>query len=145
MKVAGSALNWHPGISLDARLDRRDFLERNQDDLIRRMRESAITKPVGVVVDVRDFYGRRFAIATGLPELEIDALIAKHEGKLIPTVSVVLTWEQARKIMPLTSPNATESLNAAWRLCSLTGQALAIAIMEKGNTYGAGQLARNRV
>lgn len=132
----------HPAMSPDAMLDRRDFLARNKDDLIRRMRESGITHPVGVVVDVRDFQGRQFAIAVGLTEGEIDDLIAKYEGSMIPTVTCVLTWEQARKIMPLTSPTAEESLNAAWRLCSLTGQALTIAIMGKGNSYALVSLPR---
>jgi hypothetical protein len=130
-------------MSVDAMRDRRDFLERNQDDLIRRMQQSGIAKPVGVVVDVRDFHGHQFAIAVGLLETDIDALIAKYEGQMIPTVSVIITWEQARKIMPFTSPNATENLNAAWRLCSLTGQALAISIMAKGNTYALVSLPKS--
>ncbi len=125
----------HKGMSMDAVQDRRDFLERNRDNLIQQMKQSGLAKPVGVVADVRDFHGRQFAIAGGLTEEEIDDLIAKHEGIMIPTVTGVLTWEEARKIMPLTSPTAKESLNAAWRLCSVTGQALTIAIMAKGNSY----------
>lgn len=135
MNYRQNILSAHQGMSADAFLDRRDFLQRTEGDLIRQMHLSGISNPVGVVADVRDFHGRQFAIAIGQAEADIDALIAKHEGKLIPTVTGVLTWEQARKIMPLTSPTANESLNAAWRLCSLTGQALTIAIMGKGNTY----------
>jgi hypothetical protein len=120
---------------MDVVRDRRDFLEQNRENLTQQMMQCGLANPVGVVADVRDFHGRQFAIAGGLTEAEIDALIAKHEGSMIPTVTCVLTWEQARKIMPLTSPTAEESLNAAWRLCSLTGQALTIAIMGKGNSY----------
>ena len=125
----------HEGVSTDVVRDRRDFLERNRENLIEHMSQSGLANPVGVVADVRDFHGRQFAIAGGLTDAEIDALIAKHEGSMIPTVTGVLTWEEARKIMPLTSPTAKESLNAAWRLCSVTRQALAIAIMAKGNSY----------
>ncbi len=116
-------------------LDRSAFLERNRDELARRMAESGVLNPVGVVADVRDFHGRQFAIAMGMSDAEIDAGIAKYEGEMIPTLTSILTWEQARKIMPYTSPTATTNLNAAWRLRSLTGQALAIAITAKGNRY----------
>lgn len=116
-------------------LDRADFLDRNRSELIRLMAESGIPDPVGVVVDVRDFHGRQFALALGKSDAEIDAVIAKYKSEMIPTLTAILTWEQARRLMPHTSPTATTNLNAAWRLRSLTGQALAIAITAKGNLY----------
>src|SRR4051794_14982602 len=119
----------------DAALDRNDFFERNQDELIQLMNQSGITDPVGVLLDVRDHHGRQFAIAIGQTDAEVDAFIAKHAGKTIPTIKSVITWEHARLLMPYTSPTALKTLSECSSVCKSTGQCLAIIIAGKGNAY----------
>ena len=119
-------------------LNRKDFLEKNKRQLADKLKQATgqINPPFGVLLDLRDWHGRQFAIALGKTAKEIDDAIRYFEGeKQIPTLTAVIGWEQARIVLPYTSPTAKDTLDALWKICQATGEAAAVAVSDGGNTY----------
>ena len=122
----------------EAFLNRKDFLEKNKRELGDKMKQATgqINPPFGVLLDLRDWHGRQFAIALGKTDKEIDDAIRYFEGeKQIPTLTAVIGWEQARIVLPYTSPTAKDTLDVLWKICQATGEAAAVAVSDGGNTY----------
>ena len=119
-------------------LNRKNFLEKNKRQLADKLKQATgqINPPFGVLLDLRDWHGRQFAIALGKTAKEIDDAIRYFEGEeQIPTLTAVIGWEQARIVLPYTSPTAKATLDALWKLCQATGEAAAVAVSDGGNTY----------
>ena len=122
----------------EAFLNRKDFLEKNKRQLRDKLKQATgqINPPFGVLLDLRDWHGRQFAIALGKSDKEIDDAIRYFEGeKQIPILTAVIGWEQARIVLPYTSPTAKGTLDALWKICQATGEAAAVAVSDGGNTY----------
>jgi hypothetical protein len=127
-----------PTHNQEASLNRKDFLEKNRRQLADKVKQaiSQIDLPFGVLLDLRDWQARQFALALGKTEKEIDDDIRYFEGKKqIPTLTAVIHWQDARMVMPYTSPTAKDTLDALWKICQATGEAAAVAVSDGGNIY----------
>ena len=131
------------GMSKKQKLDRRWMIDFNREKVLSLMKESQIESPVGLVVDVTGKYGRRIAVLlnsqNGMKEDEaekpIDEMIASFakDGQY-PTIVIIVSWGQAEKLLPLTSPTATETLKRT-KFLMLGEQRLIVGIGTDGNTY----------
>jgi hypothetical protein len=114
--------------------DRHAFLANN----IRQAKELLLRhdRPVAIVGDLRHKYIKGLAKANGSTDDEIAAEIEKHRQlDSIPTITVPMTWDEAEKFMPLTSPTGGESVAAARKIADANGGRAIIAIMGKANSY----------
>jgi hypothetical protein len=119
-------------------IDRQDFLVKNKPLLIAALKEARgqIEDPFGVVLDLRGHHGRQFALALGKTDKEIDDCVRYYEReRQIPTLVAVISWHDARVLLPHTSPTATASLDRVWKACQACRQIGAVAVGVDGNTY----------
>jgi hypothetical protein len=131
-------MTWKPYRGKNAAtLDRADFLVRNRERLLELMDQSGVADPVGIVADLRDHHAQQLALAMGWDDGRIERELAEYKvKKQIPTFTVVVPFADAEKIMPFTSPTATESLTKAKAVIDAgPGRKLIIGIMAKGNSY----------
>ena len=104
------------GISEKSKQLRRHLLNHNGPDVVQRMQESGMADPVGMIVEMTDNIGKQLTYAAlekqGMPKHEIPELIASYCKNAIPTFKAVVTFETAKKVLPLTSDTAEQSLSA---------------------------------
>ena len=104
------------GISEKSKQLRRHLLNHNGSDVVQRMQESGMADPVGMIIEMTDDIGKQLTYAAlekqGMPKHEIPELIASYCKNAIPTFKAVVTFETAKKVLPLTSDTAEQSLSA---------------------------------
>ena len=104
------------GISEKSKQLRRHLLNHNGPDVVQRMQESGMADPVGLIIEMTDDIGKQLTYAAlekqGMPKHEIPELIASYCKNAIPTFKAVVTFETAKKVLPLTSDTAEQSLSA---------------------------------
>ena len=104
------------GVSEKSKQLRRHLLSHDGPDEVQRMRESGIADPVGMIIEMTDDIGKQLTYAArekqGMPKHEIPELIASYCKNAIPTFKAVVTFEIAKKVLPLTSDTAAQSLSA---------------------------------
>ncbi len=104
------------GISEKSKQLRRHLLNHNGPDVVQRMQESGMADPVGMIIEMTDDFGKQLTYAAlekqGMPKHEIPELIASYCKNAIPTFKAVVTFETAKKVLPLTSDTAAQSLSA---------------------------------
>jgi len=104
------------GISEKSKQLRRHLLNHNAPDVMKRMQESGMADPVGMIIEMTDDIGKQLTYAAlekqGMPKHEIPELIASYCKNAIPTFKAVVTFETAMKVLPLTSDTAEQSLSA---------------------------------
>ena len=123
-------------------------IEVHRDQIISLIKKSEIADPIGVILDITGTYGRQthkaWNVGKGISEAEAETKIEEMtayfeaEGKF-PTLLTVWGWSDAEKLLPRTSPTATESLR---RLKSVLehGQAGVVMIGRHGNSYAIVEL-----
>ena len=83
---------------------------------MQRMQQSGMADPVGLIVEMTDDVGKQLTHAAlekqGMPKHEIPELIASYCKNAIPTFKCVVSFDTARKILPITSETALQNLNA---------------------------------
>ena len=104
------------GISEKSKKLRRHLLNHNGPDVVQRMQDSGMADPVGMIIEMTDDIGKQLTYAAlekqGTPKHEIPELIASYCKNAIPTFKAVVTFETAKKVLPLTSDTAEQSLSA---------------------------------
>ena len=104
------------GISEQSKQLRRHLLNHNAPDVMQRMQQSGMADPVGLIVEMTDDVGKQLTHAAlekqGMPKHEIPELIASYCKNAIPTFKCVVSFDTARKILPITSETALQNLNA---------------------------------
>ena len=104
------------GISEKSKQLRRHLLNHNGPDVVQKMQESGMADPVGMIIEMTDDIGKQLTYAAlekqGMPKHEIPELIASYCKNAIPTFKAVVTFETAKKVLPLTSDTAEQSLSA---------------------------------
>ena len=72
--------------------------------------------PVGMIIEMTDDIGKQLTYAAlekqGIPKHEIPELIASYCKNAIPAFKAVVTFETAKKVLPLTSDTVANSLSA---------------------------------
>ena len=95
------------GISEQSKQLRRHLLNHNASDVMKRMQESGMADPVGMIIEMTDDIGKQLTYAAlekqGMPRHEIPELIASYCKNSIPTFKCVVSFETAKKILPITS------------------------------------------
>jgi hypothetical protein len=104
------------GISEQSKQLRRHLLNHNAPDVMQRMQQSGMADPVGMIIEMTDDIGKQLTYAAlekqGMPKHEIPELIASYCKNAIPTFKCVVSFDTARKILPITSETALQNLNA---------------------------------
>jgi hypothetical protein len=134
-----------PGVSPadDPSSYRRDMLECQLGEIrkqLARARSIGVDRPFVLVGDTTDFHGRELAMyafrSTGVPndklKEEFEARFAGVEG--VPTIVVIVPYEEARVILPQTSPTALKNVMAIEAL-RRPGLVPVAVIARKGNSY----------
>jgi len=134
------------GMSKSDMAQRRAMLEHNEPMLSKAMKESGLSDPVGIVADARDKMGRKLfklaLLASGKSEQDAEKKIAEMIEQMgrqeqYPTGLLVVSWERAEKLLPLTSPTASANLRKLKPMCQAgTGIYLIVGVGRGGNTYG---------
>ena len=104
------------GISEKSKQLRRHLLNHNAPDVAKRMQESGMSDPVGLIVEMTDDIGKKLTYAAlekqGMPKHEIPELIAAYCKNAIPTFKCVLSFDTAKKILHITAETAVQNLTA---------------------------------
>ena len=91
-------------------------LSRNCPDVADLMAKSKYKDPVGMIIEMTDDIGKQLTYAAlekqGMPKHEIPELIASYCNNAIPTFKCVVSFETAKKILPITSETALQNLTA---------------------------------
>jgi hypothetical protein len=99
------------------------------------MQESGMADPVGMIIEMPDDIGKQLTYAAhekqGMPRHEIPELIASYCKSAIPTFKAVVTFETAKKVLPLTSDTAEQSLSAP----RPAGVHWIVVVASGGNSY----------
>ncbi len=123
------------GISVDSLLLRRHLLGYNRADVAMKMLVSGISDPVGLIVDTTDAFGKIITYAAleshGIPKHEIPETIGKYSRDATPTFTFVLSFEEALRLLPLTSPSAAQNLQQS----RPAGAFWIVVIAGSGNSY----------
>ena len=94
------------GISEQSKQLRRHLLNHNAPDVMKWMQESGMADPVGMIIEMTDDIGKQLTYAAlekqGMPRHEIPELIASYCKNAIPTFKCVVSFETAKKILPIT-------------------------------------------
>ncbi len=125
-----------PGLSQSSMELRRGLLRYNGEEILRRMRESGLSDPVGLIIDATDPMGKSITYsavqAEGVPKHEIPEILARlSRNESIPTFLMVLTLETAKRVLVATSESAESNLSAPRR----AGTAWVVIIAGGGNSY----------
>ena len=110
------------GISEQSKQLRRHLLNHNAPDVMKWMQESGMADPVGMIIEMTDVIGKQLTYAAlekqGMRRHEIPELIASYCKNAIPTFKCVVTFETAKKILPITSetspPHANPAFTGLW-------------------------------
>ena len=139
------------GIRSADKRDRRHLLAENLDRLVDEMKRSDIPVPVGIVVDATDKMGsvlyRAALLKSGMTQEEADQKLSETGAQLaernqFPTATLVVSWEVAKQLLPLTSPTAAKNLRemkAEYQIGSSV-RYLVVGIGSGGNTYGIAEI-----
>ena len=104
------------GISEKSKQLRRHLLNHNAPDVAKRMQESGMSDPVGMIIEMTDDIGKQLTYAAlekqGMPKHEIPELIASYCKNAIPTFKCVVSFDTAKKILHITSETAVQNLTA---------------------------------
>lgn len=104
------------GISEQSKQLRRHLLNHNAPDVMQRMQQSGMADPVGMIIEMTDDIGKQLTYAAlekqGMPRHEIPELIASYCQNAIPTFKCVVSFETAKKILPITSETALQNFTA---------------------------------
>ncbi len=104
------------GLSEKSKQLRRHLLNHNALDVMKRMQESGMSDPVGLIVEMTDDIGKKLTYAAlekqGMSKHEIPELIASYCKNAIPTFKCVVSFDTAKKILQITSETAVQNLTA---------------------------------
>ncbi len=104
------------GLSNESRELRRHLLSHNGPDVVRRMQESGLDDPVGLIIEMTDDIGKKLTYAAlesqGMLKHDIAELIASYCRNAIPTFKAVITFETAKRVLTITSDTAEQNLTA---------------------------------
>jgi len=104
------------GLSQKSKQLRRHLLNHSAPDVLKRRQESGMADPVGMIVEMTDNIGKQLTYAAlekqGMPTQEIPKLIASYCKNAIPTFKCVVSFEIAKKFLPITSETALQNLTA---------------------------------
>ena len=104
------------GVSEKSKQLRRHLLNHNAPDVMKRMQESGMADPVGMIVEMTDDIGKQLTYAAlekqGMPKHDIPDLMASYCKEAIPTFEAVVIFEPTRKVLPLTTDTVEQSLPA---------------------------------
>ena len=134
------------GMSKEDQRSRQYLLTQNLDkvkDVMVKSIQKGMSDPVGIVGDLRNHHAQQLSIllhrndglTTEEAEKKVRACIdyfKKEEA--IPTLNTAIPLETAERLLPLTSPTATQSL-ANWKALRQPGQYLVVCIASGGNRY----------
>lgn len=124
------------GLSRSSMELRRGLLNYNGEEILKRMRESGLSDPVGLIIDATDPMGKSITYsavqAEGVPKHEIPEILARlSRNESIPTFLMVLSLETAKRVLLATSETAESNLSAPRR----PGTAWVVIIAGGGNSY----------
>lgn len=124
------------GFSQESMLLRRHLLNHNVDEIIRKIKDSNLEAPVGVIVDTTDNIGKQLTYAImesiGVPKHEIPETLVKYtKNDATPTFLCVTDLEAAKKVLHLTSETAIENLGKPIP----KGRAMVVVVGGGGNSY----------
>lgn len=102
------------GLTNDDKARRYSMIEYNMNAIMGLMRDSGFDDPVGLLIDPTDNYGKEIAQAifeTNYGKGSKDKFVDQCQSiDRIPTMMTVITLEQAKEILTITSPTATKNL-----------------------------------
>lgn len=105
------------GVSKSSLELRRHLLQHNAGEIVSAMRAAGLTDPVGLIVEMGDNFGMQLAYgimeARGMSREEIAEVVTKLSRNAIPTFTAVISFEQAKKTLALSSDTAILNLSAA--------------------------------
>jgi hypothetical protein len=119
---------------------RRKLIATHQDNLVGMMLRTGYSDPVGIIADLEDFYAREMAHHVGrlsTEEIERMRQAERVQGKAA-TMLLVVTLEQAKVVMPCTSPTALTKLSMPRQ----PGYRFIIAMGRGANTYALVDLGK---
>jgi hypothetical protein len=105
------------GVSKSSVELRRHLLQHNAEEIVSAMRTSGLQDPVGLVVDMSDGFGKQLAYgimeSRGMSQAEVSERVAALSRSSIPTFTAVISLEQAKRTLALSSDTAIFNLSAA--------------------------------
>ncbi|MEN9556669.1 MAG: hypothetical protein RLZZ232_2955 [Planctomycetota bacterium] len=114
---------------------RRHLLSQNAVEIVSAMQKAGLSDPVGLVVEMTDPFGKQLVYgileARGLQQSEIAEQIALLSRNAIPTFTAVVSFEQAKRTLSLSSDTAEQNLTAA----RPPGSYWIVVIAGGGNSY----------
>ena len=123
------------GITQESKELRRHLLSHNGPDVVERMQQSGMADPVGMIIEMTDDIGKQLTYAAlekqGMPRHEIPELVASYCKNAIPTFKCVVSFETAKKILPITSETALQNLTAPRK----PGVHWIVVVAGGGNSY----------
>lgn len=134
------------GISPGEKLGRRHLLSEHLDQTVEAMKQSGIQVPVGLIVDATDRLGgvlyRQMLCRSGMTKKEANLHMKEIAAEMaernqFPTGIFVVSWADANRLLPLTSPTAKKNLlelQAEYKI-GRSSKYLVVAIGNCGNTY----------
>ena len=130
-----------PGLSKNSMELRRHLLRFNGEDIVRRMKNSGVKSPVGLIVEMTDPMGKVLTYAametSGVPKHEIPELIARYtKDQATPTFLCVVDFPVAKRILSATSESAESNLSAPLP----PGRAFVVVVAGGGNSYAKVEL-----
>ncbi len=118
------------GLSEQSKQLRRHLLNHNAPDVMKWMQESGMADPVGMIIEMTDDIGKQLTYAAlekqGVLRHEISELIASYCKNAIPTFKCVVSFETAKKILPITSKTSPPHEN--WVPTGLSSVVVEIAM-----------------
>jgi len=104
------------GVSKSSLELRRHLLQCNAEEIVSAMRRAGLADPVGLIVEMTDSFGKQLAYGVmesrGMTKAEVAERIAALSRNAIPTFTAVVSFEQARKTLELSSDTAILNLSA---------------------------------
>ncbi len=105
------------GVSKSSVELRRHLLQHNAEEIVSAMRTSGLQDPVGLIVEMSDGFGKELAYgimeARGMSHGEVSERVATLARTAIPTFTAVISFEQAKRTLALSSDTAVLNLSAA--------------------------------
>lgn len=114
---------------------RRHLLAQNAVEIVSAMQKSGLQDPVGLIVEMTDPFGKQLVYgileSRGMQKSEIAERIAALSRNSIPTFTAVVSLEQAKKTLSLSSETAEMNLSAQ----RPAGTYWIVVIAGGGNSY----------
>lgn len=125
-----------PGLSKNSMEHRRHLLRFNGEDIARRMKQSGLKDPVGLIVEMTDPVGKLLTYSTleahGVPKHEIPEVIARYtKDQATPTFLCVVDLTTAKRVLAATSETAEANLSVPLP----PGRAFVVVVAGGGNSY----------